>query len=43
MGHSWDDLLSERDNAVLAKTGYGEKGASSWESRNIGQKTSFVC
>ncbi|MFC7157419.1 isochorismatase family protein [Halomarina halobia] len=35
--HVWDDLLSERDRQVISKAGYDEEGASSWESRGLGE------
>lgn len=35
--HVWEDLLSEQDKAVIRKAGYDEKGASSWESRGVGE------
>jgi nicotinamidase-related amidase len=34
--HIWDDLLTERDRQVIAKAGYDEAGASSWDSRGLG-------
>jgi nicotinamidase-related amidase len=33
----WEDLLSEQDRQVITKAGYDEKGASSWESRGLGE------
>lgn len=38
MEHIWDDLLSEQDKAVIERTGYAERGAASWESRNLGHR-----
>ena len=35
--HVWEDLLSEQDRQVITKAGYDEKGASSWESRGLGE------
>ncbi len=35
--HIWDDLLSEQDERVISKAGYDEAGASSWESRGLGE------
>lgn len=35
--HIWDDLLSEQDRQVITKAGYDEEGASSWESRGLGE------
>jgi alkanesulfonate monooxygenase SsuD/methylene tetrahydromethanopterin reductase-like flavin-dependent oxidoreductase (luciferase family)/nicotinamidase-related amidase len=35
--HIWDDLLSEQDERVITKAGYDEAGASSWESRGLGE------
>ncbi|MHB9287898.1 isochorismatase family protein [Halobacteriales archaeon Cl-PHB] len=35
--HIWDDLLSEQDKQVITKAGYDEAGASSWESRGLGE------
>jgi len=32
----WEDLLSEQDEEVIKKAGYEEAGASSWESRGLG-------
>ena len=36
MARIWEDILTERDKKVLEKTGYGKKGALSWESRGLG-------
>lgn len=36
MERIWDDILTERDKQVLEKTGWGAKGAVSWESRGLG-------
>lgn len=33
----WDDILSEQDKQVITAAGYDEAGASSWESRGIGE------
>lgn len=33
----WEDLLSEQDRQVISKAGYDEEGASSWESRGLGE------
>ena len=33
----WEDLLSERDKRVIEKAGYDEGGASSWDSRGLGE------
>lgn len=33
----WKDLLSEQDKQVITKAGYDTKGASSWESRGLGE------
>lgn len=33
----WDDLLSEQDKQVIEKAGYDKEGASSWESRGLGE------
>lgn len=33
----WEDLLSEQDKQVITKAGYDEEGASSWESRGMGE------
>lgn len=33
----WEDLLSEQDEAVITAAGYDEEGASSWESRGLGE------
>jgi nicotinamidase-related amidase len=35
--HIWNDLLTEQDRAVIQKAGYSESGASSWESRGLGE------
>ena len=35
--HVWEDLLSEQDRQVITKAGYDKKGASSWESRGLGE------
>jgi nicotinamidase-related amidase len=32
----WEDLLSEEDKQVINKAGYDKEGASSWESRGVG-------
>lgn len=32
----WEDLLTERDKAVIEAAGYDKEGASSWESRGLG-------
>jgi maleamate amidohydrolase len=32
----WKDLLSEQDRQVISKAGYDKEGASSWESRGMG-------
>jgi maleamate amidohydrolase len=32
----WEDLLSEQDKQVISKAGYDQEGASSWESRGLG-------
>lgn len=32
----WEDLLTERDKRVIEKAGYDKEGASSWESRGVG-------
>ncbi|WP_254547021.1 isochorismatase family protein [Halomarina pelagica] len=33
----WEDLLTERDRQVITKAGYDKEGASSWESRGLGE------
>ncbi|WP_435197429.1 isochorismatase family protein [Natronomonas sp. EA1] len=33
----WEDLLSEQDKQVITKAGYDKEGASSWESRGMGE------
>jgi nicotinamidase-related amidase len=33
----WEDLLTERDKQVITKAGYDKEGASSWESRGMGE------
>ncbi len=33
----WEDLLSEQDRQVITKAGYDKEGASSWESRGMGE------
>lgn len=33
----WEDLLSEQDKQVIRKAGYDKEGASSWESRGLGE------
>lgn len=33
----WEDLLTERDQQVIEKAGYDKEGASSWESRGLGE------
>jgi nicotinamidase-related amidase len=33
----WEDLLSEQDEQVITKAGYDKEGASSWESRGLGE------
>lgn len=32
----WEDLLTEQDKQVIQKAGYDKEGASSWESRGMG-------
>lgn len=32
----WDDLLTEQDRRVISEAGYDKDGASSWESRGLG-------
>ena len=32
----WDDVLSERDRAVIEAAGYETRGASSWDTRGVG-------
>lgn len=34
--HVWTDLLTERDERVISKAGYDQGGASSWETRQLG-------
>lgn len=38
MAYIWDDILSEQDKAVIEKAGYSNRGAASWESRQLGQR-----
>jgi nicotinamidase-related amidase len=33
----WEDLLGERDERVITEAGYDGGGASSWESRGLGE------
>jgi len=33
----WEDLLTEQDKDVITKAGYDEAGASTWESRGLGE------
>jgi nicotinamidase-related amidase len=33
----WEDLLTERDEQVISAAGYDKEGASSWESRGMGE------
>ena len=33
----WEDLLSEQDRQVITAAGYDKEGASSWESRGVGE------
>lgn len=33
----WEDLLTEQDRRVIEKAGYDKEGASSWESRGLGE------
>jgi nicotinamidase-related amidase len=33
----WEDLLTERDKKVIEAAGYDQEGASSWESRGLGE------
>jgi len=35
--HIWADLLSEQDRQVITAAGYDKEGASSWESRGLGE------
>lgn len=34
----WDRLLSDRDRAVIEAAGYDERGASTWETRGVGER-----
>jgi nicotinamidase-related amidase len=38
MGHIWDDMLSEQDRKVIEQGGYIARGASTWDSRSLGQR-----
>ncbi|GGL67518.1 isochorismatase family protein [Halocalculus aciditolerans] len=38
----WEDLLTERDKQVISKAGYDEEGASSWESRGLGENPAVL-
>lgn len=40
--HIWEDLLTERDKEVISKAGYDEAGASSWESRGLGENPAVL-
>jgi nicotinamidase-related amidase len=33
----WEDILTDRDKQVIEKAGYDKAGASSWESRGLGE------
>ena len=41
-GHIWDDLLTDRDQAVIEKAGYDKDGAASWDSRGLGTSPAVV-
>jgi Isochorismate hydrolase len=34
----WEDLLTEQDKKVISAAGYDKEGASSWESRGMGER-----
>ncbi len=36
--HIWKDLLTDRDEKVISAAGYDKEGASSWESRGMGER-----
>lgn len=38
----WDSLLTERDKQVISKAGYDKEGASSWESRGLGENPAVL-
>lgn len=38
----WEDLLTERDKQVISKAGYDKEGASSWESRGLGDNPAVL-
>ncbi|MEE6209928.1 isochorismatase family protein [Salarchaeum sp. III] len=38
----WEDLLTERDEQVISKAGYDKEGASSWESRGLGENPAVL-
>lgn len=38
----WDDLLSAQDRAVIEQAGYGRQGASSWDSRAVGNRPALI-
>ena len=40
--HVWDDLLSDRDKNVITAAGYETRGASSWESRGLGESPAIL-
>ena len=38
----WEDLLTELDEQVISKAGYDKEGASSWESRGLGDNPAVL-
>jgi len=40
--HIWEDLLTEQDKRVIEQSGYAQGGASSWDSRQLGDSPLVV-
>ena len=40
--HVWEDVLSEQDERVITAAGYDTEGASSWESRGLGDRPALL-
>lgn len=39
---TWEGLLSDRDKQVISAAGYDKEGASSWESRGMGENPAVL-
>lgn len=42
MWELWNDLLSEKDKAVIRAAGYDRQGAASWDSRSLGRRPALL-